>query len=69
MGPGGMRADIVNNLNAAVVRALNAPDVRERILAMGNEPAPSSPDEIIRRFADWVERYGRIAKLVGIKPQ
>lgn len=69
VGPGGMRAEIANSLNAAVVRALNAPDVRERVLATGNEPASSSPDELARRFADWVERYGRIAKLVGIKPQ
>ena len=69
VGPGGLRADIANSLNAAVVRALNAPDVRERVLATGNEPASSSPDELARRFADWVERYGRIAKLVGIKPQ
>jgi tripartite-type tricarboxylate transporter receptor subunit TctC len=69
VGPGGMRADIVNTLNAAVVRALNAPDVRDRILAMGNEPAPSSPAEIARRFTDWAERYGKIAKLAGIKPQ
>ncbi len=69
VGPGGMRPDIVNTLNAAVTRALGAPDVRDRILAMGNEPAPSSPDEIAQRFTDWTERYGRIAMLAGIKPQ
>ena len=69
VGPGGMRSDIVNALNTAVARALGAPDVRERILAIGSEPSPSSPDELTRRFADWIERFGRIAKLVGIKPQ
>jgi len=69
VGPSGMRSEIVNVLNTAVARALAAPEVRDRILAMGNEPAPSSPDELTTRFADWSERYGRIAKLAGIKPQ
>jgi tripartite-type tricarboxylate transporter receptor subunit TctC len=69
VGPRGMRSEIVSALNASVVRALGAPDVRDRILTLGNEPSSSSPDELARRFADWVERYGRIAKLVGLKPQ
>jgi tripartite-type tricarboxylate transporter receptor subunit TctC len=69
VGPGGMRREIVNALNTAVARALGTPDVRDRILAMGNEPSPSSPDEISQRFAEWIDRYGRIAKLAGLKPQ
>lgn len=69
VGPAGLRYETVSTLNAAVARALGAPEVRDRILAMGGEPSPSSPDELARRFADWSERYGKIAKLVGIKPQ
>jgi len=45
------------------------PDIRERLLNAGSEPAPSSPEELATRYADWVERFGRIAKQAGIKPQ
>ena len=68
MGPAGMRRDIVASLNAAIGRTLAMPDVRERFVTAGSEPAPSSPEELAKRFADWIERYGKIAKQVGIKP-
>jgi hypothetical protein len=45
------------------------PDVRERLLAVGSEPAPSSPGELTRRVAAATEQFGRIAKELGIKPQ
>lgn len=69
VGPAGMRREIVASLNAAIVRALGMSDVRERLLNIGSEPAPSSPEELSKQFADWVERYGKIAKQAGIKPQ
>ena len=35
---------IIAKLNAEVVKALNAPDVREQMAAIGNEPLPSTPE-------------------------
>ena len=69
VGPAGMRPDVVKTLNAAVVRVLGMPDIRERVSSIGSEPASSSPEQLSNQIADWVERYGKIAKLVGIKPQ
>jgi tripartite-type tricarboxylate transporter receptor subunit TctC len=69
VGPAGMRRETVASLNAAIVRTLGMTDIRERLLTIGSEAAPSSPEELSKQFADWVERYGRIAKLAGIKPQ
>ncbi len=51
------------------LRVLAMPDVRERILKAGSEPAPGSPEQLAKQIADSVERFGRIAKLAGIKPQ
>ena len=45
------------------------PDVREKFLTAGSEPAPSSPEELSKRYADWIQRFGKIAKEAGIKPQ
>jgi tripartite-type tricarboxylate transporter receptor subunit TctC len=69
MGPTGVRREIAASLNAALVRALEMPDVREKMLSVGSEAATSSPEELLKRYADWIERFGKIAKDAGIKPQ
>jgi tripartite-type tricarboxylate transporter receptor subunit TctC len=69
MGPAGIRRDIVVSLNAAIARALAAPDVRERLRAAGSEPTPSTPEQLAKRYADWIGRFGKIAKQAGLKPQ
>jgi tripartite-type tricarboxylate transporter receptor subunit TctC len=69
MGPAGVRKDIVASLNAAIDRTLAMPDVREKLLNAGSTAVPSSPEELSMRYADWIERFGKIAKQAGIKPQ
>jgi tripartite-type tricarboxylate transporter receptor subunit TctC len=68
MGPAGVRPEIVASLSAALARSLERPDVREKMAVVGSEPAPSTPAELTRRYADWMERFGRIAKQAGVKP-
>jgi tripartite-type tricarboxylate transporter receptor subunit TctC len=69
MGPAGMPREIVDSLNAAIARTLNMPEIRDRLQNLGSEVTPSTPDELAKRYADWVTRFGRIAKQTGIKPQ
>jgi tripartite-type tricarboxylate transporter receptor subunit TctC len=69
MGPAKVPRDIVVSLNAAIGRTLAMPDVREKLLNAGSTAAPSSPEELSKRYADWIERFGKIAKQAGIKPQ
>lgn len=69
MGPANVPRDIVVSLNAAIGRTLAMPDVREKLLNAGSTAAPSSPEELSKRYADWIERFGKIAKQAGIKPQ
>ena len=69
MGPAGVRGDIVTTLNAAIARALEMPDVREKMLSAGSEAQSSSPGDLSKRYADWIERFGKIAKHAGLKPQ
>ena len=69
VGPAGLPRDIVDTLNQAIARALAMPDVRERILNAGSQPTPGTPEQLAKRIADSVARFGRIAKQAGIKPQ
>ena len=68
MGPAGLRRDIVASLNTAIGRALAMPDIRERFASAGSEPAPSTPEELTKRYANWIEIFGKIARQAGIKP-
>ena len=69
MGPAGVRPEIVTTFNAALTRAVEMPDVREKMAVAGSEPVSSTPDAVMKKYADWIERFGKIAKQAGIKPQ
>ena len=69
MGPAGLPRDVVESLNAALGRVLAAPEVLDRLRAAGAEATPSSPEALAQRYADWVERFGRIARSAGVVPQ
>lgn len=69
MGPARMRRDIVDSLNAAIGRTLAMPDIRDRMQNAGSEATPSTPETVSRTYEDWIERFGKIAKEAGIKPQ
>ena len=69
LGPAGMPRDIVASLNTAISRALAMPDVRDRFLKAGLEPLPGSPEEVRKKYSDWIVIFGKIAKDNGLKPQ
>ena len=58
---------LVMQLNAAVVRALRSPDVVERLAAIGQTAAPSTPDEFSAQIRREFERWGKIVKAAGVK--
>ncbi len=68
MGPAGMSADIVRTLNQAIVKAIAAPDLRERFAKAGSVPISSTPEELRKRYADWTVIFGKIARDSGIQP-
>ncbi|MBL8380416.1 MAG: tripartite tricarboxylate transporter substrate binding protein [Burkholderiales bacterium] len=63
--PAGTPAEIVARLNAEAVKALNLPAVRERVVALGAEPASSTPSELAALLARDLERLGPIVKKTG----
>ena len=67
IGPAKMPDPIVARLNAELLKILNSPDIRERIVADGSEPAGTSP-EAFRQFmlADTV-KWAKLVKESGAK--
>ena len=60
---------IVKQLSDEVARALASPEVKERMLSMGNTPKPSTPEEFDKFIASEIEKLGRVIKAAGVQIQ
>lgn len=54
--------EIVSRLNSEAVRALRAPEVRERILQDGNEPVGNSTETFVAVIKETVARWRKAEK-------
>ncbi len=69
LAPAGTPKDVVAKLNAEINKALSAPDVQQRLLDAGVEPAGGTPQQ----FADYIQsemvKWGKVATVAGIQPE
>ena len=64
--PAGVPADIINSLSAEIRKALEAPDVKERMLRLGLQAGGSSPEEMRNRMAKDIARWHDVIEKAGI---
>ena len=57
----------INRLSTAIASAIKAPEVSERLLALGLEPVGSTPDELASRVAEDIARWAPIVKASGFR--
>ena len=70
MGPAGMPRAVVEKLNAEVRRAVQDPEVRQRIENIGMEPSSAvSPEQMAASIKTEVETIRRIVTTAGIQPE
>ena len=62
-------APIIRRLNQEIVRVLNMPDVRQKILETGVEPNGNSPEEFAALIKSDLAKLSKVVKEAGIKPQ
>ena len=67
--PAGTPREIVARLNAEIVKALKADDVRGFIVKEGGDPVGSTPEELAAYFRREVEKYAKIIKAGNIRIQ
>jgi tripartite-type tricarboxylate transporter receptor subunit TctC len=61
--------EIVARLNDATVKALRAPDVRERMSQIGFDVVAGTPEEFGRFMKEELDRWTEVVKRGGIKPE
>jgi tripartite-type tricarboxylate transporter receptor subunit TctC len=67
--PAGTPKDIVTRVNAALVKVVNTPDVRQALITQGTDPETNTPEEFGRYIREEVARAARVVKAAGIKPE
>jgi tripartite-type tricarboxylate transporter receptor subunit TctC len=66
--PAGTPRDIVNRLNAAVLKALADPDLQKRFAELSLSVTPSTPESLDQTIRTEIVRWGDVIRHAGIKP-
>jgi len=69
VAPVGTPQPIVDRLRAETVKAVNSPDVREKLIANGLDPIGSPPETVTQWTQDGLKRMAAIVKRANIKAE
>jgi len=69
VAPAATPKEIIDRLNRDIVRTLNTPEVRDQLLGHGEEPTPSTPEELAKTIARELVTWGRVVKQANIQAQ
>ena len=59
---------LVTRINADIIRALQAPEVKERFDAQGLEIIGSSPEQFAAHLKAEIARWSKVVKAAGVRP-
>ena len=65
--PRGTPKDIVDRLNAEVVKILALPEIRQRLLQLGFEPTSGTPEQLAAYEKQERTKWGPLIKAAGLK--
>jgi tripartite-type tricarboxylate transporter receptor subunit TctC len=68
MAPAGTPKPIVDRLNAEITKAANAPEMKEAWAKQGAVAMSMSPDEFGRFLREDIDKWARIVRISGAKP-
>jgi tripartite-type tricarboxylate transporter receptor subunit TctC len=63
----GVAPELISQIHSALKRAAAEPSVRERLIALGGEPASSTPQEYGALIRNETEKFARIVRDANIK--
>src|SRR5262245_5199997 len=61
--------DIIDKLNNEINAVLADPTMKTRLLALGAEPMPMTSADFGKFMSDETEKWGKVVKFAGIKPE
>jgi tripartite-type tricarboxylate transporter receptor subunit TctC len=67
--PRGTPRAVIGRINADTLEVIRIPELQERMLTMGFEPAETTPEEFARFVRTDVARWTKVIKDAGIQPE
>jgi tripartite-type tricarboxylate transporter receptor subunit TctC len=67
--PAGTPPDVIQEINRLVVKIVMLPDVKEKLAPLGVEPVGSSPEQLAAFLRSEMEKWSKVIRAAGIKPQ
>src|SRR5215469_5042660 len=67
LAPAGTAADVIARINRDTVAALSLPDVKERLTALGFEPAVTTPAEFGVRIKSEIAKWDKVVRAAHIR--
>ena len=68
-GPGRMNPELAKRISDAARQAIATPEVQRRIVNEGATPVGNSPEEFTRFVHAEIQRWGKVVKYSGAKPE
>ena len=69
VAPAGTPRDVITKLNAEIIKAVEAPDVRERLAGQGFEVRTSTPEKLGAYIKSEIAKWAPVVKESGAKPE
>ncbi len=69
LAPAGTPPDVVKKLNVTVVEILNAPDMKQKLVAQGADVIADTPEQFGKFLQDETVKWSKVVKDAGIKPE
>jgi tripartite-type tricarboxylate transporter receptor subunit TctC len=69
LAPAGTPADVVNTLNAVIVKAVRKEDFRARIAQTGADTMTESPEYFRKYLQEEIDRWSKVVKASKAKPE
>ena len=66
-GPAALPREIVARLNTEISAAVTAPELKERLAALGAEPSTKSPEQFAQYVRDEIAKWAKVVKESGAK--
>ena len=67
--PAGTPKAIVSRMNGEIVKILQMPEVKERLLGQGLTPVGSTPQHVTAMMKEESAEVAKLVKLIGLQPQ
>jgi tripartite-type tricarboxylate transporter receptor subunit TctC len=62
-------AEVIEKLNREITAGLADPNIKTRLADLGAVPIPMTPADFGKLIADDTEKWGKVVKFAGIKPE